>query len=109
MQDEEDQHGADSHTRVERGREYIVVLGPPGEVTPADDILEQEADDGPGNVVDGAGGGDGTSSVEDDGEVDVAEPAVGPFQANDVGDERAEDTNEEEEGEGWKIQMRKLV
>lgn len=68
-------------------------------MTSAEDVLEDKADDGPRDVVDSAGGRNGTSSVEDDREVDVAEPAVGPFQAEEVGNNGAENTNEEEEYE----------
>ena len=68
LKDEEGQHGADSHTGVKGSREDVVVLGPPREVTAADDVLEDEASDGPRNVVDSAGGMNQAGTGEDDGE-----------------------------------------
>jgi len=68
LQAEEDQHSANRHTRIEGSGEDIVVFRPPREVTPANDVLEDEPDDGPGDVIDGTGGGDEASSGEDDGE-----------------------------------------
>jgi hypothetical protein len=68
LQAEEDQHGANCHARIECSGEHIVVFRPPREVAPANDVLEDEPDDGPGDVIDGTGGGDGASSGEDDGE-----------------------------------------
>ena len=35
-------------------------------MTPTDDVLEEEPDDGQGDVIDGAGRGDEASSVEED-------------------------------------------
>ena len=68
LEDEEDEHRADGDARVERGGQDVVVLRPPREMTATDDVLEDESDDRPGHVVDGAGGGDGARSGEDDGE-----------------------------------------
>lgn len=70
---------AAERTSVKRGRwsacveeegrgARTVVLRPPREMTPPDDILEDEADDGPGDVVVGVGRGDETGAGEDDGE-----------------------------------------
>lgn len=74
-----------------------VVLCPPGKVTSPDDIIENKPDDGPGDVVDSTGQWDETGAAEDDGEVDVFDDRVGPFEVNEPGDERTDGTNEEEE------------
>jgi len=68
LEDEEGQHGAHSHTRVKGGGENVVVLGPPREVTAADDVLEDEASDGPRDVVDSTGRGNQAGTGEDNGE-----------------------------------------
>lgn len=47
-----------------------VVLGPPGEMTPTDDVLEDESDDSPWHIVDGGCGRNGTSSRKNDGEAE---------------------------------------
>ena len=52
LKNEEDQDGAHRHTRVKTSREDVVVLGPPREVTTTNDVLEDEADNRPWNVVD---------------------------------------------------------
>ena len=68
LQAEEDQHGANRHTRIECSGEHVVVFCPPREVTPANDVLEDEPDYGPRDVIDGTGGRDSASSGEDNGE-----------------------------------------
>lgn len=48
-----------------------VVLRPPREMTPADDVLEDESNHRPGHVVDSGCGRDVARSGEDDGEAEV--------------------------------------
>lgn len=99
LKDEEDQDGRDSNAGIEGSGQNVVVLGPPREMTPADNVLEDESNDGPGNVVDGARRGDVTSTREDYGEVKVAQPAVRELQAEEVGEDRCGKADQEEEEE----------
>jgi hypothetical protein len=64
LQAEEDKDCSDSDPRVHSGRKDVVVLRPPREVAPPNDILEDETDNCPGDVVDGACRRDQASSVE---------------------------------------------
>ena len=64
-------------------------------MSPADDKVEDEADDRPRHVVDRRRGRDPARAVEDDGEVDVAEERVRPAQADEVRPERADRADEE--------------
>lgn len=66
-------------------------------MTPPDNILEDESNDGPGDVVDSRCGGDETGSVEDNGPVDITEEAVRPFQRRGPCDGGQESADEEEE------------
>ena len=75
--------------------------------------MEDESNDSPGNVVDGAekhqmavqdkgngdirSGRDETSSGENDGEVDIADEAVRPLERDEVCEDRADGADEEEE------------
>ena len=70
LEAEENENNGDSDTGVESGRQDVVVLGPPGEVTATDNIVENESDDGPGDVVDGSGRRNVASSIEDDREAE---------------------------------------
>jgi len=69
-------------------------------MTATENVLEDKADNTPGNVVDGAGGRDGTSSGEDDGEVEITNPAVREALADKPADDGTNETNKEEEREG---------
>jgi hypothetical protein len=61
---------------------------------------EDEGDDGPGHVVDGGCGRDKTSSVEDDGPVDVLDERVRVLARDEPSEEGSKGTNEEEEAQG---------
>ena len=87
------------HNRADRDELLTVVLRPPGEVTAADDVVEDERDDRPGDVVDRARGRDVADAGEDDGEVDVLDDAVRPLERDGVrraGEERADEEEEHE-------------
>jgi hypothetical protein len=71
LEAEEDQNGGNSNTSVQRRGKDVVVLGPPREVASADDILKDESNKRPGDVVDGAGRRDQASSGEDDREAAI--------------------------------------
>ena len=71
-------------------------------MTSANDIIENESDDRPGDVVDGAGRGNETGAAEDDGEVDVFDERVGPFEVHEPSDDGADGADEEEEEE-WAV------
>lgn len=115
LQAEEDHNRRDSHAGVESGGQDVVVLGPPREMTAADNVLEDEPDDCPGHIVDGRGRGDVACSGEDDREarrrsgslvslsmraghsLEVADDGdVGVLEGDGVGDRRADDADEEE-------------
>ena len=66
-------------------------------MTPPDNILEDESNDGPGNIVDSRCRRDETGSVEDDGPVDITEEAVRPFQRRDPCQGGQDSSDEEEE------------
>ena len=99
LQREEDEDGGKRDSRVERGgqhvcgfnnrgsdtrapaqaterRERTVVLCPPREVAPADDEVEDEADDAPADVVERRRRRQQARAAEDDGPVDVLEHRV---------------------------------
>ena len=86
----------------ERKGQRTIVLCPPRKVTSANDIIENESDDRPGDVVDGAGRGNETGAAEDDGEVDVFDERVGPFEVHEPSDDGADGADEEEEEE-WAV------
>ena len=68
-------------------------------MTAADDVVEDERDDRPGDVVDRARGRDVADAGEDDGEVDVLDDAVRPLERDGVrraGQERADEEEEHE-------------
>ena len=71
LKDEENQDSRNSNAGIEGSGQNVVVLGPPREMTPADNVLEDESNDGPGNVVDRARRGDITSTGEDYGEAEI--------------------------------------
>lgn len=61
-----------------------VVLRPPRKVAPADDIVEDEANDRPRHVVDGGGRWNETRPIEDDGEVHIAQYRVWPHPRSNI-------------------------
>lgn len=75
-EDEEDNDDAKGQARVERGAEGHGVLAPPGVCAALDEVVEEEADEGPDGEVEPRGGGDPAHGAEDDGQVDLAEEAV---------------------------------
>ena len=66
LQNEEDQHSRDCHTRIERSRQDIVVFSPPGEVSATDNVLEDEPNKTPRDIVDRGGGRNRAGSAEND-------------------------------------------
>ena len=86
-------------------------------MTATDNIVEDESDDGPRDVVDSRGRGDSSGSGEDDGEakdrdknmskdggknkclLDVTEHGVGPLEGDQVDDGGESSADEEEEDE----------
>lgn len=74
-----------------------VVFCPPSKITSSNDVVEHKPDDRPGDVVDSAGGWDETGAAEDDGEIDVFDDRVGPFEVDKPSDERADGADNEEE------------
>ena len=61
-----------------------IVFGPPREMSPADDVVEDEPNDGPWHVVNGGRRRYPLRAVEDDGEVDIFEDGVGPLERDGV-------------------------
>lgn len=68
-------------------------------MTLPDNVLEDEPDDRPRDVVDRRCGGDEPGAGEDDGPVDVADPGVGPLEGDEPRDQGGDDADEEEESE----------
>lgn len=98
---EEDDQRAERQAEVEpRGREEVEAA-PPREVALADEVLEEEADDAPGQVVERGGRGDGAGAAEDDGGHEVPEVGLGPPLGGEVerdGDDGADAEEDEEAG-----------
>jgi len=67
-------------------------------MTPADDELEDEPNDTPGDVVDSVSGRDVPSTGEDNGEVKVSEPALGVPLADQPSSDGTDEANNEEKG-----------
>lgn len=57
-----------------------IILRPPREVTASNNIVENEPDYGPRNVVDSRSRWDRTGTIEDDGEVNVLDNRIRPFK-----------------------------
>lgn len=70
LQNKKYQNYRHGDTSIQRGGEYIIVLGPPREMTSTDDILENESHYCPRNIIEGTGWGNCTSSRENDGKAD---------------------------------------
>lgn len=62
---------------------------------PADDVVENEADDSPRNVIECSCGWDKGGAVEYDREVDVVENRIWPLYTDGVGNKRCNCSNEE--------------
>lgn len=74
--DEEDNDDAKGQAGIERGAECHGVLAPPGVGAALDEVVEEEADEGPDGEVEPRGGGDPAHGAEDDGQVDFSDEAV---------------------------------
>jgi hypothetical protein len=72
-----------------------------------DDVVEDEADDGPGDVVDSRAGRDAADAGEQDGDVDVAEEREGVAAGEEVEGDGEESTDEEEPTDGAVTAWRK--
>ena len=73
-----------------------VVLRPPGEVPAADDVVEDEADDTPRDVVRRRCGRNETGASEDNGPVDVTDEGAREALLDEVRQDRDGSANEEE-------------
>lgn len=110
---EEDYNDAKRGTRIESCAEYIIVLCPPREVPSADDVLEDESNYCPRNIVHGCGRGNSTSTGEYNREathnqhqrirgaqsysLDISKNRVRPLQGDKIGNERTECSDKEKE------------
>ena len=106
FQKKKSKKGVKQGKRREKKGKRTIVLCPPRKVTSANDIIENESDDRPGDVVDGAGRGNETGAAEDDGEVDVFEERVRPLERDEVAPERRERPREEEEHQAARMGVR---
>ena len=68
-------------------------------MSPTDDIVEDESNNRPGNIIHSTGRRDRTGPTEDNGEVDVFDRGVGPLPADQISCRRTQCTNKEEEYE----------
>lgn len=81
---EENDEGAQREAEVEPGARQKVEPAPPAEVALLDQVLEDEADDAPGQVVERGGGRDGPGAAKDDGGDEVADGRLGPAPGGQV-------------------------
>lgn len=95
----EDEQGAERQAEVETRGCEIIEATPPGEVALANDVLEEEADDAPGKVVERRGRGDGAGAAEDDGRHEIFGERLGPLLGGEVEDDRQDGTEAEEDKE----------
>jgi len=70
---EKDQHCRYGNARIERRRQNVVVLRPPRKISPPNNILEDETNNTPRNVVDSRGRRNVSSTIEEDGEATMSE------------------------------------
>jgi hypothetical protein len=96
---EEDGERAEGEAEVEAGGSQEVQAAPPGEVALADVILEQEAHDAPGQVIEWRGWRDGARTAEDDWRHEVLDGRFRPLLGGKVDDDRYNraDAKEDEE------------
>jgi len=93
---EEDHDCTNRIRRVEAGGKDIIVFCPPGEVAPTDDIIEDEANDHVGDIVERRCGREEASSREDNGEVHIFKEVPVEFLVKDILDEGSDGADEEE-------------
>ena len=62
---EEDQNGADGQTAVQACRSDVIVSHPPSTVFVSDVFVEEEADNGPGKIIDRRSGWDATHTTKE--------------------------------------------
>ena len=76
-------------------------------MTPTDDVVEDESNDRPGDVVERRRWRDETRAAEDDREVDVFHEGVRPLERDQVSGDRTTDANDEEEHEatGTRVEL----
>lgn len=65
-------------------------------MTPANHVVEDEADNSPRDIVDSTSRRNGTSSAEDDREVHVFDEGVGPFERDQVCHQGTDSPDQEE-------------
>jgi hypothetical protein len=83
------------HSKTKR----TIVLRPPREVSPPNHILEDKPDNRPGDVVLSRCGRDVTRTGEDQGEVEVTHPGVGPLERREPVNDGQDGADEEEPDE----------
>lgn len=99
-EDEEDNDDTESEARVEGGAEGHSVLAPPGVCAALDEVVEEEADEGPDGEVEPRGGRDPAHGAKDDGQVDLADEAVLLAAAVEPGGDGQEGAEREAPDEG---------
>lgn len=100
----ENDERAEGEPEVEPGRREKVEAAPPAEVALLDEVLEDEADDAPGQVVERCGGRDGAGAAEDDGRDDVLERRLGRPLGGEV-DDGGEDGADAEKDEQARVDL----
>jgi hypothetical protein len=96
LHSEENEDHAHSDASVKCSRENVVISHPPSEVEAADAVVEDEADDRPGYIVDSAAGGNGTNTSEENWDVDVSPERQGEATSKEVEWNGGNSTNSEE-------------
>lgn len=95
-QSNENQDCRQSETDVQSCTKDIVVVHPPAAPAVTNELVEDKADDTPGEVVEGSSGRDQSATTEDDGGVEVADGGLGPGTGTEVDHDRKNSTGEPE-------------
>lgn len=92
----EDHNAANGQSGIQRSREHIVVLCPPGVEAAVDDLVEYQVDNIPRRVVDTGSGRDIVRADKDEGPVDLADKIGARLFPDEVGNGRQDEADPEE-------------
>lgn len=85
---DEDQDSGQGKTDVQSGTKNIVVVHPPASPAVTNPLVEDEADNAPGEIVERSGGWNQTTTTENDGSAEVADGGLGPGTSTKVDQDR---------------------
>lgn len=95
-QGDENQDSRQGKTNVQSGTKHVVVVHPPAAPAVTDPLVEDEADNTPGEIVEGSGRRNQSATTEDDRSIKVADGGLGPGTGTKVDQDRKESTGEPE-------------